>query len=66
MVPSRMRSVLMAAAVNDTHASQPHTGSHTKKPSHPACSTSRAIAAASPGPPVGRMTPAFTPEPGRG
>jgi hypothetical protein len=59
MVPSLIRSVRMAAAARQTHASTPHTGSQTKNPSHPACSAIAAVSAAVRASPLGRVNPNF-------
>ncbi len=45
IVPSRIRSVTIAAAVKQTQASIPQTGSQTKNPSQPAFSASLAKSA---------------------
>jgi hypothetical protein len=60
MVPSLIRDVRMAAAVSMTHASTPHTGSQTKKPSHPDRSAIAASSAAVAASPAGSTNPYFT------
>src|SRR5690349_23193565 len=45
MVPSRIRSVTIAAAVSVTQASGPHTDSQVKIASHPAASAATASSA---------------------
>ena len=59
IVPNRIRSVRIAAAVSITHASMPHVGSDTKKPSQPARSASAARSAATDASPDGSTNPYF-------
>ncbi len=57
IVPRRMRSVTIAAAVRQTQASTPQTGSQTKIPSQPAASAARAASATSRASPKGITKP---------
>src|SRR5918996_2940675 len=57
MVPRRMRSVRIAAAVRQIQASTPQTGSQTKNPSQPARSASSAVSAAVRASPRGSTKP---------
>jgi len=57
MVPSRIDSVTIAAAVRDTHASTPQTGSQTKMASQPDDSASTAASAMFPASPNGITNP---------
>jgi hypothetical protein len=59
IVPSLILVVFMAAAVRETHASMPHTGSQTKNPSHPDFSASNASFEVIRASPWGRTKPYF-------